>query len=1013
MPTVPPCPTPTTDVSSMLSLGQVSPATTPHATPGIAGVNGQELIASETQLSANQPLSGTPDDRAYELPTPDSVQNDQSGRPADGAMNMSCSPNTSSFPAAIGHVPMRKRAVSRSDLTSYESSSKRVQREPNQTPAFANGSESDYFGHLRQTMESELTRLGGLESLPSAEASRWALLKDACEGHDLFYIIIHRLFCSWPHDQQNTLQLLRVEAHQAASAFRSLAVLLLDNGNLRQDVVGWFASFPFDLRQLEINIPNYRQTMEKVSLFVADFEHGFGIATTEMDKRRWPFLVHEIRDQLHCPSPNLQFALFTFSRRRLGLSNGHGGGMNRIFFDNQELEYQVSTGRRTPGQRERDRYKIVSEYRLTMERQASMAQIQEPRVQTYEESSSSRGTHMADRVLSAGHRGTRAAYPRNPATASRASMPGSGGDRISPNTYSNTSATYSGLPHDAPISVPQTQPQILVAGTGTSLTQRSRVPYGSASTEAHVANDIHHVTPQLFPAFDVSAYLMAPFMQGDAENPPRTVATPMQHAAVIPSNGNMRGHSDNSRIGSQSHAELPGSRHPQPPEWNLNFQQHPRGGLTAQQHIHPVTSNSHAGTATPRPRGRPRGSGYQTKARAAETPIASAPTPSEEVRPASQRMISFIRQHDHPSDPDDWTSLRVGLHLFRERSPIREPANASLKRYYQFLSGLAFSPQILKPASGCFKAEFEIPESGFRALAVTDFEMGIQRCRYTESSKRLRLRLCKLANGEDIPPPASTLATKSTYWPHEIYLSLNDKPLQPRRKQHFRHDLPIELTNLVKAGLNTLMISYPSLSLGAPVTDALALMVEVVSISSGETIRQEVLERGKLCFDTKAEVHRRLTASSDDDDIVVQDSFLNISLADPFSSRMCALPVRSIHCKHVECFDLDNWLESRQPKRSKRAGEPSQVDVWKCPICAADARPQTLRIDGFLQHIRDTLLARGLGRTKTIRVDKDADWTAVEESDDSEDETPVPPRSQEPSSRQHSMAGATVIVLDD
>jgi hypothetical protein len=133
---------------------------------------------------------------------------------------------------------------------------------------------------------------------------------------------------------------------------------------------------------------------------------------------------------------------------------------------------------------------------------------------------------------------------------------------------------------------------------------------------------------------------------------------------------------------------------------------------------------------------------------------------------------------------------------------------------------------------------------------------------------------------------------------------------------------------------------------------------------------------------------------SDSDDIIINDETLTISLADPFSATRFTDPVRGSQCKHLECFDLETWLQTRPPKPERigggpeqKGGEPSMVDVWRCPICSLDARPVSLWIDEYFAGVRRSLVSNGDMRTKTISVTANGQWVPVLDADDTADKS--------------------------
>lgn len=48
------------------------------------------------------------------------------------------------------------------------------------------------------------------------------------------------------------------------------------------------------------------------------------------------------------------------------------------------------------------------------------------------------------------------------------------------------------------------------------------------------------------------------------------------------------------------------------------------------------------------------------------------------------------------------------------------------------------------------------------------------------------------------------------------------------------------------------------------------------------------------------------------------------------------IPLRSVKCQHLECFDGQAFIELNLSKDNS---------VWKCPICKKNAEPNFLMID--------------------------------------------------------------------
>lgn len=359
-------------------------------------------------------------------------------------------------------------------------------------------------------------------------------------------------------------------------------------------------------------------------------------------------------------------------------------------------------------------------------------------------------------------------------------------------------------------------------------------------------------------------------------------------------------------------------------------------------------------------------------------------------QPPVLKPVKPIPEHLFPPSPFDWSSFELAGHLPHLRSPPRRPSKGISGRHYQYVRKFAIAPTRIDAGFGVRSLQFtlsqdEVAKVPERMTGTT----GMPTRSYFEGCTRYRLRCCL------IPKDGlreTVWATADTRWPGEFYPFFNRKALDTARRQHFHHDLPTELTDLVVAGRNDFQLSLPAHASNVRRDRAFFFAVEVVVTNSLDTVRKEIAANPHVTAEsTKLEIGKRLKPT-DDDDIIVEDSGLLISLADPFSSVMCETPVRGVDCKHLECFDLSNWLLTRTPKPThKKSREPCMADSWKCPICSRDARPQSLRIDDFFVGVRASLLESNKGSTKQIRATIDGSWTAVAvENDDSDSDSDSP-----------------------
>lgn len=330
------------------------------------------------------------------------------------------------------------------------------------------------------------------------------------------------------------------------------------------------------------------------------------------------------------------------------------------------------------------------------------------------------------------------------------------------------------------------------------------------------------------------------------------------------------------------------------------------------------------------------------------------------------------------------------------------------ERHYQYVQYLALGPSAIPPQGPLYNFNFSVPQEVCALLSRTEYPAdGLPVHKFLDKSKRIRLR-CVFRPKTAPRFVEDDWVVADTQWPEHIFIQLNQCTLTIRRKQQHAKDQPIEIGHYIKAGANALNL-WSSDSQGKASKNTVPFIaVEVIeTLSHSSILRLPNLAANAVipAADTVAIIQRRLAGTfgndDNDDEIAMVVSDLTVNLADPFSFSIFKVPVRGKDCTHLECFDLETWLNTRPAKKSCGCGsqlsncgvcskEPSFVDKWKCPLCSGDARPPSLRIDGFLQQVRETLATQNKLRTKEIMVSADGSWRPKtdptdEQSDDDSD----------------------------
>ncbi|SPQ20880.1 eabbef88-805f-4c5f-b6af-dd25334a38d9 [Thermothielavioides terrestris] len=375
-------------------------------------------------------------------------------------------------------------------------------------------------------------------------------------------------------------------------------------------------------------------------------------------------------------------------------------------------------------------------------------------------------------------------------------------------------------------------------------------------------------------------------------------------------------------------------------------------------------------------------------------------TAATAARSSAQYSLRFpsvpgtvIPRPEWPYGPSDRKSIMMSLHQAHVRSPKRVTREGEKERLYQAVKTLPVGPTSLVPKNTMYQFRFEISEEQFALAATKSQACGnlLPVVEHYNGALRWRIRCCVAPASHEMPTEQQW-ATLDVSWPPNIFMTLNHQVLDVRRQPHNGKDLATEITDLVVCGTNVLNISCPDLRRESAQNRFLA--VEMLETLSHSNVVKLIWSQGTIPEEeTLATIKKRL-ASPTDDEVSFGEPDLSIDLADPFSATIFKLPARGVDCTHMECFDLETWLNTRPskppikcPHRQARCTcpntpEPSNPDKWRCPICSKDARPYSLRIDGFLLKVRAQLEAEGKLQTKSMRVRADGSWSVVLETDD-------------------------------
>ena len=793
-------------------------------------------------------------------------------------------------------------------------------------------------------LDSYVTRLGCIPSLKgSIELPRIRLLKDACNTEDRFYLVLHQLYCLYSVEPQTIMQLPGF-SQDHIQAFNTLAQLLLGNDMLPDYATKWFSVFPAPIQNLLLSSTVYETAYNNVRNFLFNLLRYWHIIQARCKQRMYPPLVDELVYELHLKSGVFQRVAFTAVLRCLW-----GPDQSPWYQKVEELFRQDQID------------SVHRRYRINIGDPSTAAEMQAANVKLARNYQMLRKEHIRE---VRGHSST-SSTAEMPVTerstarlpTQRASLPSSCEPgfalpitaRNDPHTRPEVRRTQSVANMPAPTSqLPHYN--LVSANNQTRSTQRPCVLTPSYGVPTPVAfpppNDPRARTPQT------------------QQNQPGVLRTQQQQIAQP----------DLNRAPSNSTTERsippfnPPNRHPQYDSSQPGLETVPPGASEFQVPVR------HQEAAMPG-----YGSPHTTNS------VSRTARLGEQLLIPSGNQVSRFSSHPNPTSS--------ALHQAHLRSPILKPVDAhdtediSVK-FYQYVAKLALTPQIIFAGSRNLVWSFHVSEVDFELIpSDTPGAYGAPPTRRVHSGSQMyRVRCAKLSSLE-AHINDSAWAVAESVWPSYLFIEVNGVRLSLRRKQQHGKDLPIDITPHVKKGANqvTICLIGPS-KLNDSAQYALAVE-NIHVIEHKQALDMAVPVPAHEVIDP---IRAILTSNpSDDEELTVVDNTITINLIDPFSARIFNVPVRSLACRHRECFDHENYLQTR---KTKQAGWPCMLDEWRCPVCNADARPQNLILDCFLVEVREELLRQKRLSTKAIVIEADGKWRPkLETRDDIQGESLLDP----------------------
>ncbi|XP_008417633.1 zinc finger MIZ domain-containing protein 2-like isoform X2 [Poecilia reticulata] len=178
----------------------------------------------------------------------------------------------------------------------------------------------------------------------------------------------------------------------------------------------------------------------------------------------------------------------------------------------------------------------------------------------------------------------------------------------------------------------------------------------------------------------------------------------------------------------------------------------------------------------------------------------------------------------------------------------------------------------------------------------------------------------------------------NTNWPASVQVSVNATPLTIKRGDNKTSHKPLYLKQVCQPGRNTIQITVTACCCSHLFVLQLVHRPTVRSVLQG--LMKKRLLPAEHCV---TKIKRNFSSGSipgtpglNGEDGVEQTA-IKVSLKCPITFRRIQLPARGHDCRHIQCFDLESYLQLN-----------CERGTWRCPVCNKTALLEGLEVDQYM-----------------------------------------------------------------
>uniref|UniRef100_A0A672YFU1 Zinc finger, MIZ-type containing 2 n=1 Tax=Sphaeramia orbicularis TaxID=375764 RepID=A0A672YFU1_9TELE len=204
----------------------------------------------------------------------------------------------------------------------------------------------------------------------------------------------------------------------------------------------------------------------------------------------------------------------------------------------------------------------------------------------------------------------------------------------------------------------------------------------------------------------------------------------------------------------------------------------------------------------------------------------------------------------------------------------------------------------------------------------------------------------------------------NTNWPASVQVSVNATPLTIERGDNKTSHKPLYLKQVCQPGRNTIQITVTACCCSH------LFILQLVHRPSVRSVLQGLMKKRLLAAEhCVTKIKRNFSSGSipgtpglNGEDGVEQTA-IRVSLKCPITFRRIQLPARGHDCRHIQCFDLESYLQLN-----------CERGTWRCPVCNKTALLEGLEVDQYMLGI---LIYVQNSEYEEISIDPVCSWKPV------------------------------------